>query len=148
AWYVLTDVMGGSMPSRLFQEIRERQGLAYSVHSGSQSYRDAGLLYIYAGTDADNVDKVIKAVVKEVRALLKESLTPDELRRAKDHLKGSLILSLESTSSRMNRLARQELRFGSFLSMGAMLSAIDSVRPADVEERIRGVRDLHPLSPP
>jgi predicted Zn-dependent peptidase len=146
ALYLLNDVMGGSMSSRLFQEIRERQGLAYSVHSGSQSYRDAGLLYVYAGTDAANVDKVIKAVVREVRALVKEGLTAEELRRAKDHLKGSLILSLESTSSRMNRLARQELRFGSFLSMDAMLAAIDAVSPREVEELIRRVLDLDQLA--
>ncbi len=146
ALYLLNDVIGGSMSSRLFQEIRERQGLAYSVHSGSQSYRDTGLFYVYAGTDAANFNKVVKALVKELRALVKEGITPEELRRAKNHLKGSLMLSLESTSSRMNRLARQELRFGSFQSMDDMLGAIDGVSPGEVEALIGRVLDLDQLS--
>jgi predicted Zn-dependent peptidase len=146
ALYLLNDVIGGSMSSRLFQEIRERQALAYSVHSGVQSYRDTGLFYIYAGTDAANFTKVVHALVKQLRALRKNGITADELRRAKDHLKGSLMLSLESTSSRMNRLAKQELRFGSFLSMDAMLAAIDGVRPEEVEALIQSILDEDQLS--
>jgi predicted Zn-dependent peptidase len=146
ALYLLNDVIGGSMSSRLFQEIRERQALAYSVHSGTQSYRDAGLFYIYAGTDAANFNKVVKALVKEVRSLRQDGITAEELRRAKDHLKGSLMLSLESTSSRMNRLARHELRFGSFLAMDAMLEAIDAVRPEQVTDLISRVLDEDQLS--
>jgi predicted Zn-dependent peptidase len=146
ALYLLNDVIGGSMSSRLFQEIRERQALVYSVHSGVQSYRDTGLFYIYAGTDAGNFTKVVKALLKELRALKKNGITADELRRAKDHLKGSLMLSLESTSSRMNRLAKQELRFGSFLSMDAMLAAIDGVRPEEVEALIQNILDEDQLA--
>src|SRR5262249_36680733 len=144
--YLLNDVIGGSMSSRLFQEIRERQGLAYSVHSGAQSYRDAGLFYIYAGTDAANFHKVVKALLKELRVLKRDGISPDELRRAKEHLKGSLMLSLEGTSSRMNRLARQELRFGSFQSMDDMLAAIEEVRPEQVETLIPRVLDDRQLS--
>ena len=102
------------MSSRLFQEVRERQALVYSVHSGTQPYRDTGLLYVYAGTEPGNFSKVLRALMKEVRALKKDGVSAEELRRAKDHLKGNLMLSLESTSSRMNRLAKQEMRFGSF----------------------------------
>jgi predicted Zn-dependent peptidase len=146
ALYLLNDVVGGSMSSRLFQEVRERQGLAYSVHSGIQAYRDTGLFYIYAGTDAASFSKVVKALMKELRILKKDGITAEELRRAKDHLKGSLILSLESTSSRMNRLAKQELRFGSFMSMDDMLAAVDGVTPDEVEALIHRVLDEEQLS--
>jgi predicted Zn-dependent peptidase len=144
--YVLNDIVGGSMSSRLFQEVRERQGLVYSVHSGTQSYRDTGVVYVYAGTDPGNVGKVLRALLKELRSIAKDGVTVDELRRAKDHLKGSLILSLESSSSRMNRLARQELRFGSFLSIDEMLGAIDAVRLDEVEAMIHRVLDEEQLS--
>ncbi len=146
ALYLLNDIIGGSMSSRLFQEIRERQALAYSVHSGQQAYRDTGLFYVYAGTDPANFRKVLHALMKEIRALKKDGVTADELRRSKDHLKGSLILSLESTSSRMNRLARQEMRFGSFMSVDDMLAAIDHVGPEDVDALIHRVLDEEQLS--
>ena len=146
AMYLLNDVIGGSMSSRLFQEVRERQGLAYSVHSGLQSYRDTGLFYVYAGTDAANFSKVVKALLKELRLLKKDGVSADEFGRAKEHLKGNLMLSLESTSSRMNRLAKQEMRFGSFLSMDEMLGAIDAVRPEEVEALIHRILDERLLS--
>ncbi|PYO35635.1 MAG: peptidase M16 [Candidatus Rokuibacteriota bacterium] len=146
ALYLLNDVIGGSMSSRLFQEVRERQALAYSVHSGAQSYRDTGLFYIYAGTDAANFAKVVKALMKELRALKKDGVRAEELRRAKEHLKGSLMLSLESTSSRMNRVAKQELRFGSFFSLDEMLHAIEGVQPPEVEALISRILDEQQLS--
>jgi len=146
ALYLLNDILGGSMSSRLFQEIRERQGLVYSVHSGQQAYRDTGLFYVYAGTDPANIGKVLHALMKEIRGLKKDGITADELRRSKDHLKGSLMLSLESTSSRMNRLARHEMRFGSFMSMDEMLAAIDAVRMEDVEALIHRVLDEEQLA--
>ena len=146
ALYLLNDVIGGSMSSRLFQEVRERQALAYSVHSGAQSYRDTGLFYIYAGTDAANFAKVVKALMKELRALRKDGVRAEELTRAKEHLKGSLMLSLESTSSRMNRVAKQELRFGSFFSLDEMLGAIDGVRPDEVEALTSRILDEQQLA--
>ncbi|MFQ5828772.1 MAG: M16 family metallopeptidase [Candidatus Methylomirabilia bacterium] len=141
ALFLLNDVIGGSMSSRLFQAIRERQGLVYSIHSGSQAYRDTGLLYLSAATDTQNFSKVFKSILKELRALKKDNLTADELRRAKNHLKGNLILSLESTSSRMNRLARQELYFGSFFSMEQILAAIDAVREEEVQALVHRLLD-------
>ncbi|MCI0548931.1 MAG: insulinase family protein [Candidatus Rokubacteria bacterium] len=146
ALYLLNDVIGGSMSSRLFQEVRERQALVYSVHSGTQGFRDTGILYVYAGTDPPNFAKVMKALMKELRALKKDGVTAAELRRAKDHLKGNLMLSLESTSSRMNRLARQELRFGTFHPLDDMLSAIDRVPPEAVEGLLHGTLDEDQLS--
>jgi predicted Zn-dependent peptidase len=145
ALYLLNDIMGGSMSSRLFQEVRERQGLVYSVHSGAQQFRDSGVLYLYAGTEAGNFGKVIKAFLHEVRALKKDGVMADELARAKDHLKGNLMLSLESSSSRMNRLAKQELRFGAFHSVDEMLAQIDLVRPDEVEALIHRVLDEEQL---
>jgi predicted Zn-dependent peptidase len=144
--YLLNDIIGGSMSSRLFQEIRERQALVYSVHSGQQAYRDTGLFYVYAGTDPANFSKVLHALMKEIRALKKDGVTADELRRSKDHLKGSLMLSLESTSSRMNRLASHEMRFGSFMTMDEMLAAIDHVQMDEVDTLIHRVLDEENLS--
>ena len=146
ALYLLNDILGGSMSSRLFQEIRERQALAYSVHSGQQAYRDTGLFYVYAGTDPANFGKVMHALMKEIRSLKKDGVTAEELRRSKDHLKGSLMLSLESTSSRMDRLARHEMRFGAFMSMDQVLAAIDAVRMEDVDALIHRVLDEEQLS--
>jgi len=146
ALYLLNDVIGGSMSSRLFQEIRERQALVYSVHSGVQAFRDTGILSVYAGTDPPNFGKVVIALMKEVRALKKDGVTADELQRAKDHLKGNLMLSLESTSSRMNRLAKQEMRFGSFMTVDELLRAIDAVRPEQVEALIQSLLDEEQLA--
>jgi predicted Zn-dependent peptidase len=146
ALYLLNDVLGGSMSSRLFQEIRERQALVYSVHSGTQAFRDVGELYVYAGTDPGNFTKVLKALMKEIRAVKKDGVLAEELRRAKDHLKGNLMLSLESTSSRMNRLAKQELRFGSFQSVDDLLAVIDAVPLDEVQALIQQVLDEDQLS--
>src|SRR5947208_16314632 len=88
----------------------------YALHSGVQAYVDTGTLYIYAASDAPNFSKVLKSILKELREIKKSGVTEEELRRSKDHLKGSLMLSLESTSSRMNRLAKHEMHLGSFLT--------------------------------
>jgi predicted Zn-dependent peptidase len=141
AMFVLNDVIGGSMSSRLFQEVRERQGLAYSVHSGVQAFTDTGLMYVYAATDEKNFSKVLKSILKELRDVKKHGVTEEELRRSKDHLKGSLMLSLESTSSRMNRLAKHELHLGSFLTIDEMLASIDGVRHDEVQALVSQVID-------
>jgi len=141
ALFLLNDVIGGSMSSRLFQEVREREGLVYAIHSGVQAYVDTGTLYVYAATDAQNFSKVLKSTLKVIRELKKTGVTDEELRRAKDHLKGSLMLSLESTSSRMNRLAKHEMHHGTFLSMDAMLAAIDGVRDEEVQTLVTELLD-------
>lgn len=131
--YLLSTILGGGMSSRLFQNIRERQGLAYAVFSELNLFRDAGCLAIYAGTSPDKVRRVVASVLEEFRDL-KERLVPqEELRRAKDHLKGSLILSLESTSSRMANLARQELYFERFLSVEELREAIEAVTAEELQ---------------
>jgi predicted Zn-dependent peptidase len=133
ACYVLNTLLGGGMSSRLFQNIRERQGLAYAVFSELNPYRDTGCLSIYAGTSIESARKVVESITNEFRDLKESAVGDEELRRAKDHLKGSLMLSLESTSSRMSNLARQELYFGRFFSLDELVESIESVTAADVQ---------------
>ena len=139
--YVLNVVLGGSMSSRLFQHIRERRGLAYAVSSSLISYRDGGAVTIYAGCDTDAVREVIDLVVAELQDLRDRPIAAEELQRAKDHLKGSLVLSLESTSSRMSNLARQEIYFGRQFTLDETLRGVDRVTSDDVQ---RVARDLFP----
>ena len=135
--YILNTVLGGSMSSRLFQNVREKRGLVYSISSGVSAYSDAGTMTIYAGTSLDSVDEVVRLSLEELRRMKGEALPADELRRAKDHLKGSLMLSLENTGSRMNHIARQEIYFGRAFKLDEILSGIESVTAEDVP-RIAG----------
>ena len=132
--YVLNTVLGGGMSSRLFQNIREKQGLAYAVYSELNLFSDTGCFTVYAGTAAETSKQVVDSVIQEFRLLKNELIGEDELRRAKDHMKGSLMLSLESTSSRMSNLARQELYFNRFMSLDEMLESIESVTREDVQK--------------
>jgi len=133
ACYVLNTLLGGGMSSRLFQNIRERQGLAYAVFSELNPYRDTGCLSIYAGTSLESARKVVESITNEFRDLKEHQVGEEELRRAKDHLKGSLMLSLESTASRMSNLARQEMYFGRFFTLDELVESIESVSAADVQ---------------
>ncbi len=137
--YILNSVLGGSMSSRLFQNVREKRGLAYSVFSGMSAYRDAGNLTIYAGCAADAVEEVIDLSVEELRGLKRTPVPDDELKRAKDHLKGSLMLSLENTASRMSHLARQEIYFDRHFSLDETLAGVQRVSAEDIQ---RVARDL------
>lgn len=132
ASYVLNTVLGGTISSRLFQNIREKQGLAYSVFSGLSSYRDAGNLTVYAATSPQNARQVIELVVEEFRRLKREPVSEVELRRAREHLKGSIMLGLESTTARMSNLARQEMYFGRFVSLDEILEGIEKVSREEV----------------
>src|SRR5262249_46944490 len=109
--YVLNTLLRGSMSWRLFQNVREKRGLAYAVFSGLSAYRDAGSFTIYAGCSNEAVGEVIDLVIEELRGVKQAAVPPAELQRAKDHLKGSLMLSLENTASRMSHVARQEIYF-------------------------------------
>jgi predicted Zn-dependent peptidase len=137
--YVLNTMLGGSMSSRLFQNIREKRGLAYSVFSGLSAYRDAGNLTIYAGCANDAVSEVIDLMIAELRQIKVSPTGDSELRRAKDHLKGSLMLSLENTSSRMSHLARQEIYFERQFGLDETLDGIERVTTDDV---LRVAKDL------
>ena len=131
--YVLNTVLGGGMSSRLFQNIREKQGLAYAVYSELNLFSDTGCFTIYAGTAVETARQVVESVMQELRELKSDLIGEDELRRAKDHLKGSLMLSLESTSSRMSNLARQELYFEHFMSLDEMIDSIEAVTRDQVQ---------------
>src|SRR5512143_67690 len=123
----LNTVLGNSMSSRLFQEVREQNALAYSIYSYVTSYRDTGLLTIYAGTDPSNALEVVRLVAKELRKIKDEGITQAEEMRVKNQIKGTLVLSLESSNSHMSRLARQEIYFGKYLSMDDIIKGVDKV---------------------
>jgi len=133
ACYVLNTLLGGGMSSRLFQNIREKRGLAYSVYSELSLYRDTGCLLVSAGTSIEAAAQVIRLTLEEFTRFKQEPVTPEELRRAKDQLKGSLMLGLESTSSRMANLARQELFFGRFFTLDEILESIEEVTAGQLQ---------------
>jgi predicted Zn-dependent peptidase len=137
AAYILNTILGGSMSSRLFQNVREKRGLVYSISSGVTSYSDAGALTIYAGTSIESVDEVIRLTVEELLRFRAEMVPEEELVRSKEHLKGSLMLSLEHTGSRMNHLARQEIYFGRPFSLDEVIAGIDSVTAEQIQ-RVAG----------
>jgi len=137
ASYVLNTILGGGMSSRLFQNIREKYGLVYAVFSGLSAYRDAGILSIYAGTAPGNARKVVSLIIAEFRNLKNTSIPADELQRAKDYLKGNLLLGLESTTSRMANIARQELYYGQCITLDEVSARIDAVTREDVAEVAR-----------
>src|SRR6185295_11709478 len=137
--YVLNTILGGSMSSRLFQNVREKRGLAYAVFSGLSAYRDAGSITIYAGCANSAVGELIDVVIAELQRMKDEPLPESELRRAKDHLKGSLMLNLESTSSRMSHLARQEIYFDRQYGLDETLEGVERVTTSEVQ---RVARDL------
>jgi predicted Zn-dependent peptidase len=131
--YIVNTVLGGSMSSRLFQNVREKRGLVYSISSGVTAYSDAGILSVYAGTSLDSIDEVLRLTLEEMKRLKGDPLPADELRRAKDHLKGSLMLSLENTGARMSHLARQEIYFGRQFGLDEIIAGIEAVSADDVQ---------------
>ena len=131
--YVLNTLLGGSMSSRLFQNVREKRGLAYAVFSGLSAYRDAGSFTVYAGCSNKAVGEVVDLVVEELRGVTEVPVPAAELQRAKDHLKGSLMLSLENTASRMSHLARQEIYFDRQFGLDETLEGVEKVTAEDVQ---------------
>ncbi len=154
AAYALNSVLGGSVSSRLFQEIREKRGLAYSIYSFLSGYSDGGTMTVYAGTRAREVERVLDLIRREVRNMAARGIERAELKRTKDQMKGSLMLSLESSHSRMNKLAKDELVAGAHTSLEEMLSDIDAVtgqRVAQVAQELfapgtMAITALGPLS--
>ena len=132
--YILNTLLGGGMSSRLFQNIRERQGLAYAIYSDLNPYRDTGCMSIYAGTSRESASKVVECIVSEFRKLKTDMVSQDELRRSKDQLKGSLMLSLESSNARMSNLARQEMYFDHFYGLDELIAKIEAVTADELKE--------------
>ncbi len=133
ATLILNTVLGGGMSSRLFQTIREERGIAYSVFSDLSPYRDTGTLCVYAGTSANKAIETIDLILIELRKLKEEILPDEELTRAKDQLKGNILMGLESSNSRMANLARQEIYFGQFFTAEEIAARIDAVEAAQVQ---------------
>ena len=133
ALYLLNAIMGSGVSSRLFQEIREKRGLAYSIYSFIAAYLDTGIWGVYAGSAKKKVLEVIELVAAEMKGL-KDTITETELKRAKDQIKGNLILSLESSSSRMQNIARQEIYHGRYFSAEEIIKEIDAVPLRKVQE--------------
>ena len=129
---VLNVILGGGMSSRLFQTVREERGLVYSIYSDLNPYSDTGSLCVYAGTSADRALQVIDLIMEEFRRLKTEPLQADELRRAKDQLRGNLLLSLESSMSRMSNLARQQMYFERFFGLEEILDKVEGVSEEQV----------------
>jgi predicted Zn-dependent peptidase len=137
AMSVLNTVLGGGMSSRLFQEIRERRGLAYSVYSFSSGYSDSGYFGLYAGCTPSKIDEVVTVLVAELERLAAEGVPEDELARAHGQLVGGLVLGLEDTGSRMSRLGKAELVYGEYTGLDDALDRVRAVTAADVQTLAR-----------
>jgi predicted Zn-dependent peptidase len=137
--YILNTLLGGGMSSRLFQNVREKQGLVYSIFSELNPFRDTGMLSVYAGTSRESAPKVVQSIVHEFRELKTEPISEEELKRAKDQLKGSLMLSLESSTARMSNLARQEMYYDHFFTMDEI---IDRIQAVTVEDLLQTANEL------
>ncbi|MGH7001699.1 MAG: M16 family metallopeptidase, partial [Stellaceae bacterium] len=134
AGYVLNTALGGGMSSRLFQEVREKRGRVYSIYSFMSAFLDCGYFGIYAGTSPEWVDEVIDVTIKELAQVVREGLRPAELTRAKSQLKGNMLLGMESTDSRMNRLARNEIYFHRDIPLEEIARGIEQVTNDQVVE--------------
>ncbi len=135
--HVFNNVLGGGLSSRLFQEIREQRGLAYSVYSYHSIYVDTGLFAIYAGTSPANTQEVVECVLAEIRDLKEKGITQGELERTKAQIKGSLYLGLESVSSRMSRLGKTELSYNRVLTPEEVVEKLEKVTLEDVQHVIQ-----------
>lgn len=136
---VLNNILGGSMSSRLFQEVREQRGLAYSVFSYHSSYQDSGLLAIYAGTGNSQLDLLFETIQETIEKLKEDGITEKELKNSKEQMKGSLMLGLESTNSRMSRNGKNELLLGRHRTLDEIIEEIDGVTVEKVNELARRI---------
>ncbi|MED4917228.1 pitrilysin family protein [Geobacillus thermodenitrificans] len=136
---ILNNILGGSMSSRLFQEVREQRGLAYSVFSYHSAYQDSGLLAIYAGTGSGQLDILFETIQRTLCHLKEDGITEKELHNSKEQMKGSLMLGLESTNSRMSRNGKNELLLGRHRSLDEIIEEIESVTVEKVNELARTV---------
>lgn len=129
---VINTILGGGLSSRLFQEIREQRGLVYTVYSYHSSYHDSGLFGIYAGLSKKNVNQTMELILKEIKDIKQNGVTTEELKRAKDQLKGNLLLSLESVNTRMSRLGKSELYLGRVLSPEEIVDKVNQVTEEEI----------------
>jgi len=136
---VINTILGGGLSSRLFQEIREERGLVYSIYSYHSSYHDSGLFCIYTGLSKQNVRPALELIVKEIHKLQSKGVSPAELQRVKDQLKGNLLLSLESISTRMSRLGKSQLYLDKVVSPDEIVNRIMEITDADIKDLARTI---------
>lgn len=134
---IFDSILGGGMSSRLFQEIREKRGLVYSIYSTHSLYSDTGNMLVYAGTRPENAKEVLSLIQEEINKIVADGVTPQEMERMREHLKGGLVLSLESTAARMNRIGRMEVCQGEILSIDQLIERLDSVTLDDINRIAR-----------
>jgi len=132
--YLLSGILGGSMSSRLFQQVREEAGLAYSIYSYLHCHSDAGAMVVYSGTAPEDAPEVVRLILHELRRIKHEPVSDDELTATKSQLKGNLLLSLESTDNRMTRIAKNEIYLGGNQAIQSILKSIDRVTSEDVKK--------------
>lgn len=144
--YALNTLLGGGMSSRLFQEVREKRGLVYSIYSNFAGFKDAGLLTIYAAASPKVVAEVLNVTMREIRKLTRRDIRGEELKRAVDQIKGAILLGLESTNSRMSRLAKDEIYFGRYVALEEILNEINKVSKQQVRRLSELLLDTRKLS--
>lgn len=148
---VLSTALGGGMSSRLFQEVREKRGLAYSVYSYAQGFSDDGMFGVYAGCLPSKVDTVLDVCMSQLDDVARHGLTPDEIRRGKGQVRGATVLGQEDTGSRMSRIAKSELLHEPLLAVDDVLRRVDAVESEDIraiaQELLEGPRTLAVIGP-
>lgn len=132
AFAILDNILGGSMSSRLFQEVREKRGLVYAIFSTTSPFRDFGISYVYAGTSKENLKQVVDLTIEQFIKIKREGLTKEELERGKEYIKGTMVLGLESTSSRMSYMAKSEFYYNRVITIDEVFEKIDKVTQDDI----------------
>ena len=144
--FIMNAILGGSMSSRLFQEVREKSGLAYSVYSYIASHADAGSLVVYAGASPENSKELLEIMLREIGRFKTEPVPADQLEGAREQLKGNLLLSLESSDNRMSRLAKNEIYFGTPLPLTDIMEGFDRVTSESIQQLAREILDNSALT--
>jgi len=140
AAYILNTILGGGMSSRLFQEVREKRGLAYTVYSFISSFSDTGMFGVYAASDPERLEELMTVIGRETTGIV-ANLTDEDIRTAKQQIRGNVILAMESSESRMNRLAKGEYYFGRYVPTEEIISAIERVTLDELKETARQIID-------
>ncbi|MDN5247772.1 MAG: pitrilysin family protein [Wolbachia endosymbiont of Tyrophagus putrescentiae] len=140
---VLDSILGSGMSSRLFQEVREKQGLAYSIYSFNSSYSDSGMLSVFAGTDSSNLDKLLQSITAELKKLSTNDLKEDEVNRVKERVKSQILMSRESTHSRAETLSYYYANYGKYISKDELIKKISAVSHADIKAAAEELLSQH-----
>jgi len=144
--FIMNAILGGSMSSRLFQEVREKSGLAYSVYSYLASHADAGSLVVYAGASPENGSELVEIMLRELRRFKEEAVPQTQLDAAREQLKGNLLLSLESSDNRMSRLAKNEIYFGGPLLLSDIMDGFERVSSDSILQLANEILDNSALT--